>query len=178
MLSMKNRELSLLLIPFVAGLALLLPFMGMQSSPNTTAGTNTSAQNAADKKPSAEKPPVESATGVRSLPSLEKQSNAAQMIYQFLGVDSKTCGKQPGGGIYAIRNQYKLEFLVATLPDPVESQLSYLFDRNLDAIQRAIESDDYVLDRYDFPWQEQNGGSEEGDKSGNNDSQSKTEKSA
>ena len=34
----------------------------------------------------------------------------------------------------------KLEFLVATVPDPIDSQMGWHFDLQLDAIQRAIEA--------------------------------------
>ena len=33
---------------------------------------------------------------------------------------------------------YKINYLIATVPDPKDSRLDYLFDRYLDAIQRAI----------------------------------------
>ena len=42
---------------------------------------------------------------------------------------------------------YKIEYLIATVPDPKDSRLDHLFDRNLDAIQRAIEAADYTFDR-------------------------------
>ena len=43
--------------------------------------------------------------------------------------------------------------LIATLPDPIDAaNLSYTYDRYLDAIQRAMEAADYVLDRFDMPW--------------------------
>ena len=43
--------------------------------------------------------------------------------------------------------------LIATLPDPVDAaNLSYTYDRYLDALQRAMEAADYVLDRFDMPW--------------------------
>src|SRR5438034_1170497 len=48
---------------------------------------------------------------------------------------------------------YALEFLVATVPDPVDSQVGWLFDVYLDAIQHAIVTNDYVLDRYTLPWE-------------------------
>lgn len=46
----------------------------------------------------------------------------------------------------------KLDFLIATVPDPVVSRLDYTFDRYFDAIQRAIEAAGYRLDRFDLPW--------------------------
>jgi hypothetical protein len=43
--------------------------------------------------------------------------------------------------------------LIATLPDPIRSS-SYGFDEDLTALQRGVESQGYVLDRYCFPWTE------------------------
>lgn len=45
-----------------------------------------------------------------------------------------------------------LDFLIATVPDPVVSRLDSTFDRYFDAIQRAVEADGYHLDRFDLPW--------------------------
>ncbi len=42
--------------------------------------------------------------------------------------------------------------LVVTVPDPVDSILDYAFDRTLDAVQRAVRVDGYLLDRYSLPW--------------------------
>jgi hypothetical protein len=42
--------------------------------------------------------------------------------------------------------------LVVTVPDPVDSVLDYAFDRTLDALQRAVRVNDYLLDRYSLPW--------------------------
>src|SRR5262249_25858407 len=174
-ISMKNREISLLLIPLLTAFAFALPMAGQQASQNDTPAPPANSQNVGEKPGGQSKKPPKIKTRVQPPPSIDEQSNAAKLIYQFLGVDSKMCGKNPAAGNYEIRNQYKLEFLVATLPDPVESQLSYLFDRNLDAIQRAIESEDYVLDRFDFHWQERNGNSGAGNNSEKKENQSADE---
>ena len=48
---------------------------------------------------------------------------------------------------------YKTEFLIATVPDPIDSPYGHTFDQALDAIQRAIEKKDgYILDRAWLPW--------------------------
>jgi hypothetical protein len=48
--------------------------------------------------------------------------------------------------------------LIATVPDPIDSSLGYLFDRYLVSIQRAMEAADYVLDRFELPWLEKEQG--------------------
>src|SRR5262249_46091827 len=53
------------------------------------------------------------------------------------------------------RMQYRVSSLIATLPDPFASGLSYYFDRYLSAIQQAMAHADYVFDRGRLPWAEQ-----------------------
>ncbi len=49
---------------------------------------------------------------------------------------------------------YEAEFLIATVPDPIDSPLGHAFDEVVDAIQRAVEKKNgYVLDRCWLPWE-------------------------
>lgn len=50
--------------------------------------------------------------------------------------------------------KFGVEFLVATVPDPIDAHVGWQFDPVFDAIQRAFEEDGFVLDRYWFPWME------------------------
>jgi hypothetical protein len=145
---MNNRDASFLLIPLVAAIMLYLPL---------SSGAHLPEANPPSAAVSAK---VESSGQVKPPPFDDKgwQSNAATLIAQFLGIDRQT-GQKPDREMACTSNgvttsQYKLEFMIATLPDPLDSRLNYMFDRNLDAIQRAIESADFVLDRFDFPWRE------------------------
>src|SRR5271165_2127066 len=47
---------------------------------------------------------------------------------------------------------YRVTTLIASLSDPTDSRLGYDFDMATEAIQRAIESEGYTLDRFRFPW--------------------------
>src|SRR5262249_28076249 len=47
---------------------------------------------------------------------------------------------------------YKLDYLILTIPDPIDSRFDYLFDRVMDATQRAMAAESFVLDRYLLPW--------------------------
>jgi hypothetical protein len=57
-----------------------------------------------------------------------------------------------GRGGYDDRGLYRIEYLIATLPDPSAPALRAQFDSRLDAIQRAAESDNFIVGRLDFPW--------------------------
>ena len=166
---MKSRDYSYLLIPLAAALALYVPVSSGLQQRSETPVASSAAQ--AEKKTTAGKPPetkqpVEVGTSVIT----DRQSNAAGLIYDFLGVDRDGCKScddavdctDPG----IPSGEYLLEFMIATLPDPRESRLSYLFDRNLEAVQRAIELGGFVFDRYDFPWREKNGGQKKAGETG------------
>jgi hypothetical protein len=47
---------------------------------------------------------------------------------------------------------YEVRHLILTLPDPLQSRFGGIFDRHLDAAQRALEHLGYALDRVDLPW--------------------------
>ena len=51
----------------------------------------------------------------------------------------------------AAQQQINVHFLIATLPDPIDSFTGWQFDPMLDAIAQAITTDDYLLDRSHFP---------------------------
>ena len=47
---------------------------------------------------------------------------------------------------------YRLTTLIVAISDPRDSRLGYDFDMATEAIQRAVESEGYSLDRFRFPW--------------------------
>jgi hypothetical protein len=53
---------------------------------------------------------------------------------------------------FPIPSGWDLEFIIATMPDPIDSRSGYQFDSLVDAIQRAVETQDFVLDRFFYPW--------------------------
>lgn len=55
-------------------------------------------------------------------------------------------------GGHPATDKYEIEYLIATVPDPKDSRLDHMFDRYLDAIQRAIGVAGYTFDRYWLPW--------------------------
>ena len=46
----------------------------------------------------------------------------------------------------------RIDCLVATIPDPIDSQFQMTYDRHLEAMTRALESAGYVLDSFSLPW--------------------------
>jgi hypothetical protein len=52
-------------------------------------------------------------------------------------------------------SQYRTEFVIATLPDPVHTHFSLLFDRLIEAIQEGAQDEDYEYDSSWLPWETQ-----------------------
>jgi hypothetical protein len=147
---MKNSGLSLLLIPLATALALYLPLSAGLQSP--AASTAASAQSAA---PGQNLGPNAQSSGNTPAPEPATQSNAANLICRFFGKPAN-CRQARAQNLSKNdpESEYELQFLIADLPDPKDTRFNYLFDRNLDAIQRALETAGYVLDRFDLPWLE------------------------
>jgi hypothetical protein len=67
---------------------------------------------------------------------------------QLRGQSERGVYKWPTRGL----DEYSIRFLIATVPDPTDSGFGYLFDQVVEAVQRALEVDNYVLDRGWLPW--------------------------
>jgi hypothetical protein len=125
---MNNRNFGVLLIPLLAALAVVLPL---------TSGTNP---------PAATRTSVGEQTKVQASQKQEESTplrGAKKLLGNFLGKDAVEPKELAN---------YELSFLIATVPDPIDSSLGYMFDRNAAAIQRAAEAAGYLLDRFDLPW--------------------------
>jgi hypothetical protein len=61
---------------------------------------------------------------------------------------------------WQLPKDYNLTFLIATLPDPLNSTSGWRFDSHVDAIQRAVETQGFVLDRWYYPWRQTAGPNE------------------
>jgi hypothetical protein len=47
---------------------------------------------------------------------------------------------------------WRTRYLIVCVPDPLDSSSDYCFDYLIDVIQRAAETQHFVLDRYYYPW--------------------------
>jgi hypothetical protein len=78
-------------------------------------------------------------------------STAGAVVYD------EAYGKEPHRQIYdwpscCYLEDFSFRFLIATVPDPSGSGLAHEFDQTIEVLQRAIEADDYVIDRAWIPW--------------------------
>src|SRR5262245_28213021 len=124
---MNNRDYGVWLIPILAALAVYFPIYS-GSPPEGFVPARIAA-------PTPGEPAKE-----------EKEAKASGeiLLRQFLCADLTTEGDclEPSD----------LRILLATVPDPMDSGLAHLFDRQVASIQRALERSDYVLDRFNLPW--------------------------
>jgi hypothetical protein len=141
---MDNSNPPLLLLPFLA-LVAIIPFALKVRSPATSSELHqgnvyvSAGEQGSTVQPSAE----------------VDQSRARQLVQEYLDA-------QPGMAEWPEkdpRRKYTLDFIIATVPDPIDSRLPHFFDSFLDSIERASESVGYVLDRFDLRWTERPGNS-------------------
>lgn len=144
---MKRRTIpALRLLPLMAILAVIYPFAFSSPQPAPSPGADSKFLRHAAR----EKDPTVSP--VSELEAGSKQHDARMILSEFFG---RPRASQVVSDETDPRDRYALDFLVMTVPDPFDSRLPYLFDRNLSAIQRAAEADEFLLDRFDLPWIEE-----------------------
>ncbi len=88
---------------------------------------------------SADSSPPAAAGGVAPADSLARSGR--DLLREFFGTRSDG----------AVRDSFGLGVLIATVPDPYDSHLDWSFDAGLEAIRRAFETSDYVVDRFWLP---------------------------
>jgi len=139
-----NLVFTVALLATVGGsIALMTPNAGI-------AGKSSSASVPAQSLPQID-------TNPEPLPS---KYSATEILMEFLyGQDKKVPpGQEPKAFGKFISDQndprfkYRVDSIIAMLPDPIESGLSAKLDDEIEAIQRAAESQGYVLDRFRLPW--------------------------
>jgi len=74
---------------------------------------------------------------------------ALEPLLRFLNLETTPASLEE---FAAALGGYRVTTLIASLSDPTDSRLGYDFDMATEAIQRAIESEGYTLDRFRFPW--------------------------
>src|SRR6185503_15264142 len=103
---------------------------------------------------SVREPDAQAAGAPRQTLATEPVPRTAGDLLRDYGTVPPVPGSATSAGQAASTGTLKAEkCLIATLPDPIDAaNLNYTYDRYLDAIQRALEAVDYVLDRFDVPW--------------------------
>jgi hypothetical protein len=136
---LNRRGNSVLLVPLIAALALFYPAASRRATLESSqlSGSQTEPQSVPETRPATPE---------------EEWSGGRKLVRYFLGLPKS--GERPWGADDS-RNNTQVEFLIATLPDPVDSALPHMFDRRLDSIQAALQQMGYLpTGRFRLPWQD------------------------
>jgi hypothetical protein len=93
-----------------------------------------------------ELPPKAATSAFRSPRADAPNEGPLDVLDEFAGSDEGSAARAFGGQGYRVR------FVVATLPDPIDSHYASAFDRGLEAIVSAMSDAGYSLDRWKLPW--------------------------
>ena len=164
---MKDSNLKDWLIPLLAAFAIYLPLSTVAPSPERQ--SSAQPQTPAFIQVS----PTVTPTPAPALGPGRVSGEAARLLCDFFGLEpdqngglnpqQKSEAKNRRGDYCRIKSALslkaserlgygKIEYLIATVPDPIDTRLDHQFDRAMDAIQHAIGSADYLFDRYWLPW--------------------------
>ncbi len=93
---------------------------------------------------------------------IDRDRQDLKPLLDYLRARENTASERPDLKRYLREKlgQTRVDCLVITLPDPVESVASARFDEYLDVVQRAVELQGYILDRSLLPWKPAAGRSE------------------
>jgi hypothetical protein len=133
-----RRGVSILLIPVIAAFALLHP----TTDRGSTAGlpqTHRLAQSAEH--------------AILPEDSLEWHGGR-DAVQNFFMLSKSEPGSHWPNAAQDPRTTATLKFLIATVPDPVDSGLPHSFDRFIAAIQAAVQTQSYFLSDFDLPWED------------------------
>ncbi len=141
-------------VMFVVMVLTLTTIMGGPSSPQPT-------PPATAKKDGETKTEASSGNGTSELANDRTHGDkiaALTPLWTYLGINAKDLADRGEGRLDQIPavmkkiNRAELTVLIATLPDPLDTGSKFEFDMGLEAVQKAIESEGYILDRFENPW--------------------------
>ncbi len=121
---MEARNPTSFLVTLFAALAVLYPLARPARTTKKTARPQTSSPSRVAEPASHESPQ-------QGFP------NAKDLVSEFLfsqaGIRAGSGGNIPG-------EAYSIDFLIATVPDPISSRLPYFFDSFMDSLESAVEA--------------------------------------
>ncbi|HKQ78341.1 MAG TPA: hypothetical protein VJ810_31870 [Blastocatellia bacterium] len=168
---MKNSDSNNWLVPLLAAFAIYLPLSSTSPSPDQQPSGQPQPPVLVQAPPTVAPTP---APGPGRVPG-----EAARLLCDFFGLEPdldqktgmtteqkseaenrrgdycriKSVSSSKSGARPPISGYDKIDYLIATVPDPKDTRLDYEFDIVLMAIQRAIGSAGYTFDRHWLPWE-------------------------
>ncbi len=139
---MKSRQSAPLLFTVFAAFAFLYP---MTTATRTPGNNSAPATNIPRSK-------LESPEGA---PARLGFPTAKDLVAAFLFSSE---GDQAASSGHPSEAPYRIEFLIAMVPDPVSSRLPHFFDSFVESLENAAEASGYTPDRFALPWLERGNG--------------------
>jgi hypothetical protein len=137
--------------PLVIILATILAVLGIKSMPFGSSVPGPEASRNAKEHPPAAKEARAPTDDVTSPAGREFWQPLVSFVDTGDAWQRYAKGELPWEGFPVVKG-WEMHCLIALIPDPRESNVGYRFDSLVDALQRAVETQDYVLDRHSFPW--------------------------
>jgi hypothetical protein len=139
---MKSGQSAPLLFTLFAAFAFLYP---MTTATRTPGNNSAPATNIPGNRPES---PEGAPAGLR-FPTAKDL--VAEFLFSSEG-DHATSSGHPSEAAY------RIDFLIATVPDPVSSRLPHFFDSFVESLESAAEASGYTPDRFALPWLEKGNG--------------------
>ena len=76
-----------------------------------------------------------------------------QPLLQYLALRTEERGDQDRFQQLLKERVNRLQFLIMTVADPIETQVNYRFDLQVETLHRALAEENYVPDEFYLPWQ-------------------------
>ena len=133
---MESRRLAPLVITLFAALAVFYPITTATRTPGKSPAPATKIFGS-------EPELTEGEPGSPDFPT------AKDLVSQFLFNGQ---GDQAAPSIQPSAEAYSIDFLIATVPDPISSRLPHFFDSFAESMESAAEASGYTLDRFALPW--------------------------
>jgi len=93
------------------------------------------------------RPAQQAETGSRSLPGQSEPRDLCAALRAFYSLPPN-----PNKSGACLPGRHKILFVIATAPNPANSQLALSFDRTVESIERAAGDRGFLFDRFVFPW--------------------------
>lgn len=124
-----------------------LPFGVLPKSKDSGARGQTGSKQETEKNESEEKKD-------ESVPKVDVWEHGTRLYREYFKPGTEGAGESGFREVLKAKGDYELEFVIALVPDPLDSQLPAGFDQALEGIQQAYVDSGYLLDRLWLPWSE------------------------
>jgi hypothetical protein len=150
-----KREGDLWVTAAVLGIAATIGISSDQTKPPTDATGQASVAKSSPRNPAPASNPIENGP----CPDIEKLLQTFFLVPEDQVAAPKSCypdENQSPDSTLLQQKARQLQFVIATLPDPLHTHFSLSFDRTVEAIQEAAQDEQYIYNSSWLPWDMEN----------------------